>query len=183
MDVELSERDKDKQARKKGKNQRMQKQQGVWEVYSRVPGERECKREKKLWRDFRCGKRGKRKTGIGWKERKEGAESAMRRERQSSTCGMDVAKWERGREKETGRNTEGRRKEDKMDEKRYGRGGKRIEERGEGLEFKRLFLEILGIVISYFVFQVENYYQTFFCIKNTETKIIKISFLSSVVSL
>jgi hypothetical protein len=29
MDVELSERDKDKQARKKGKNQRMQKQQGV----------------------------------------------------------------------------------------------------------------------------------------------------------
>jgi hypothetical protein len=59
----------------------------------------------------------------------------------------------------------------------------RIEERGEGLEFKRLFLEILGIVISYFVFQVENYYQTFFCIKNTETKIIKIYFLSSVVSL
>jgi hypothetical protein len=59
----------------------------------------------------------------------------------------------------------------------------RIEERGEGLEFKRLFLEILGIVISYFVFQVENYYQTFFCIKNTEIKIIKIYFLSSVVSL
>jgi hypothetical protein len=29
MDVELSERDKDKQVRKKGKNQRMQKQQGV----------------------------------------------------------------------------------------------------------------------------------------------------------
>jgi hypothetical protein len=35
-------------------------------------------------------KRGK--TGIGWKERKEGVECAMRRERQSSTCRMDVAK-------------------------------------------------------------------------------------------
>jgi hypothetical protein len=32
------------------------------------------------------------KTGIGWKERKEGGECAMRRERQLSTCGMDVAK-------------------------------------------------------------------------------------------
>jgi hypothetical protein len=32
------------------------------------------------------------KTGIGKKERKEGAECAMRRERQSITCGMDVAK-------------------------------------------------------------------------------------------
>jgi hypothetical protein len=33
-------------------------------------------------------------TGFGWKEGKEGAECAMRRERerQSSTCGMDVAK-------------------------------------------------------------------------------------------
>jgi Fe2+ transport system protein B len=29
---------------------------------------------------------------IGWKEKKESAESPMRRERQSSTCGMDVAK-------------------------------------------------------------------------------------------
>jgi hypothetical protein len=32
------------------------------------------------------------KTGIGWKEREEGSECAMRKERQSSTCGMDVAK-------------------------------------------------------------------------------------------
>jgi hypothetical protein len=32
------------------------------------------------------------KTGIEWKKRKEGAGCAMRRERPSSTCGMDVAK-------------------------------------------------------------------------------------------
>jgi hypothetical protein len=34
------------------------------------------------------------KTGIGWKDRKEDGECAMRRERerQLSTCGMDVAK-------------------------------------------------------------------------------------------
>jgi hypothetical protein len=31
------------------------------------------------------------KTDREWKERKEGAECAMRRERQLSTCGMDVA--------------------------------------------------------------------------------------------
>jgi hypothetical protein len=43
-----------------------------------VPGEREWKRRRK-------------ETGIGWKKRKEGAECATRRERQSSTCGMDVA--------------------------------------------------------------------------------------------
>jgi hypothetical protein len=32
------------------------------------------------------------KTGIGRKERKEGAEYDMRRQRQLNTCGMDVAK-------------------------------------------------------------------------------------------
>jgi hypothetical protein len=36
------------------------------------------------------------KTGIRRKVRKEGAERAMRRDRQLSTCGMDLAKWERG---------------------------------------------------------------------------------------
>jgi hypothetical protein len=39
------------------------------------------------------------KTGIGWKEKKEGAKCAMRRERQLRTCEMDGAKWERGRER------------------------------------------------------------------------------------
>jgi hypothetical protein len=38
------------------------------------------------------------KIGIGRKERKEGAECAMRRERQLSTCGMDVAKGKKRRE-------------------------------------------------------------------------------------
>jgi hypothetical protein len=32
------------------------------------------------------------KTGTGYKERKEGEGCALKRERQSSTCRMDVAK-------------------------------------------------------------------------------------------
>jgi hypothetical protein len=32
------------------------------------------------------------KTGIEWNERKEGAECAVRRERQLSTCGINVEK-------------------------------------------------------------------------------------------
>jgi hypothetical protein len=39
------------------------------------------------------------KTGRGRKERKEGAKCAVGRERQLSTCWMDVAKWERGTER------------------------------------------------------------------------------------
>jgi hypothetical protein len=42
---------------------------------------------------------GREKIGIRRKERKEGAERAMRRDRQLSTCRMDVAKWERGSER------------------------------------------------------------------------------------
>jgi hypothetical protein len=40
------------------------------------------------------------KTGFGWKERKEGREYAMRREKQLSTCGMDVGLRERNGEKQ-----------------------------------------------------------------------------------
>jgi hypothetical protein len=47
---------------------------------SAVPGERECKRK---------GRRGK--TGNVWKERKEGGECAMRREKETIEH-MDVAK-------------------------------------------------------------------------------------------
>jgi hypothetical protein len=69
------------QARKKGGNQRIKVQQGVWEVYDRentgVPGERE-----KWWRDPDVGTK-REKTGST--ERKEGAECAMRRERQTNT--------------------------------------------------------------------------------------------------
>jgi hypothetical protein len=52
---------------------------------------RESAKERKMMADLDVGTR-REKTGIGWKGRKEGAECAMRRERQLSTCGMDVAK-------------------------------------------------------------------------------------------
>jgi hypothetical protein len=85
------------QARKKGENQRIKVQQGAWEVYDRgnsgVPGERVSKREK---------------TGIGWKERKGAAECTMRKEIQSSTWEMNVAKWEKEGGKGVRRNTEWR---------------------------------------------------------------------------
>jgi hypothetical protein len=42
------------------------------------------------------------KTDIGWKEKKQGAECAMRRERQLSTCGMDVVKRRETERKERG---------------------------------------------------------------------------------
>jgi hypothetical protein len=69
-------------------------------VYDRgssgVPGERECKRKKDV------GTR-REKTGIGWKERKEGAECAMR-ERDRQTIEHT---WNgREGEKATGRNIE-----------------------------------------------------------------------------
>ncbi|KAJ3621428.1 hypothetical protein MTP99_003558 [Tenebrio molitor] len=72
MNVELSDRNKgtDKQER------------------------RERIKESRYNREYERYVRPKReKTGIGWKERKEGAECAMRRERrQLSTCGLDVVK-------------------------------------------------------------------------------------------
>jgi hypothetical protein len=52
---------------------------------SEVPEERVCKRKKN--------------DEIQMWERGKGAECAMRRERQLSTCGMDVAKRESGRER------------------------------------------------------------------------------------
>jgi hypothetical protein len=71
---------------------------GVWQrKFRSIWGERVQEKEKWL-RNLNVGTR-REKTGIGWEERKEGAEYAMRRERQWSTCGMDVAKWERGRER------------------------------------------------------------------------------------
>jgi hypothetical protein len=47
--------------------------------------------KEKWWRDLDVGTR-REKVGIRGKERKEGAECAMRSERQLSACGMDVAK-------------------------------------------------------------------------------------------
>jgi hypothetical protein len=50
---------------------------------------KECARERQIMARFRCENE---ERGIGPKQREEGAECAMRRERQSSTCGMVVAK-------------------------------------------------------------------------------------------
>jgi hypothetical protein len=59
---------------------------------SGIPGEREreCKGEKNNG-EIEMWERGE-NSGIGRKERKEGAECAMRRERQSNTRGMDATK-------------------------------------------------------------------------------------------
>jgi hypothetical protein len=83
MNVELNERDKDtdKQERK----ERIKESRYNREYERCMPEEipeylgRESARERKM------------KTGIGWKEKKEGVECAMRKERQLST-GMDVTK-------------------------------------------------------------------------------------------
>jgi hypothetical protein len=89
--VEVSERDKgtDKQERreriKESKYNRKYERCMTEEIPEYLG--RESARE----RNLDVGTR-REKTGIGWKERKEGAEYAMRRERQWSTCGMDVAK-------------------------------------------------------------------------------------------
>jgi hypothetical protein len=48
-------------------------------------------KKEKLWRDLDVGTR-RDKTGTGWKERKEECAMRRERERQSSTCGTDVAK-------------------------------------------------------------------------------------------
>jgi hypothetical protein len=75
-------------------------------VYARrnsgVSGEREREQEKKkLWRDSDVETR-REKTGIGWKERKEGAECTMRGDRQSSTFGMECSEMREREGKERG---------------------------------------------------------------------------------
>jgi hypothetical protein len=85
MNVELSKRDKDTDEQGRRERIKESRYKGVWEVYDRgnsgVPGERECK-ERKMMARFRRGKTRREKRGIGWKRRKEGAECAMRRERE-----------------------------------------------------------------------------------------------------
>jgi hypothetical protein len=64
--------------------------------------EERAQKKEKRWRDLDVGTR-KEKTGIGWKAKKEGAECAMKRERQLSTwngCSeMRERERERGRER------------------------------------------------------------------------------------
>jgi hypothetical protein len=96
-------------SKKEGKTQ-TSKKEGRQRKFRSTWGERECKR--KMMGDLDVGTR-REKTGIGWKEGKEGAECAMKRERQLSTCGIDVAKCEKGRQKG-----------DKMDERDMEEEGK-----------------------------------------------------------
>jgi hypothetical protein len=76
-------------------------------VYARgntgVPGERECKREKMMAK-FTCGNE-EREKGIGWKG-KEGAECAMRRERETIEHMWNRCSEMREGEKRMGGNTE-----------------------------------------------------------------------------
>jgi hypothetical protein len=52
---------------------------------------RENARERRMMPKIKCGKE-ERDNRYWMEESKEGAECAMRRKRQLSTCGMDVAK-------------------------------------------------------------------------------------------
>jgi hypothetical protein len=69
-------------------------------VYDRgnsgVPGE--SARERKMMARFKCENKDRENRYLMEGE-EEGAKCAMRRERQLRTCGMDGAKWERGRER------------------------------------------------------------------------------------
>jgi hypothetical protein len=58
---------------------------------------------------------------------------------------MDVAKWERGKER-GGENSEWRRKGDRMDERDMDEEGKGRKGEGSRWESKRLFLELLFYV-------------------------------------
>jgi hypothetical protein len=102
MNVELSERDRDtdkQERRERIRESRFNRR--VWEVYDRkfrsTWGER-VQKERKMMARFRCVNE-KREKRYWMKERKAGAECAMRRERPFSTRGMDVAKCERRRER------------------------------------------------------------------------------------
>jgi hypothetical protein len=84
-----------RQARKKGDNERIKFNREYERCMTEKIREslgRDNARERKMMARF-----GTRREKTGWKKRKECAECAMRRERQSSTCGMD-ANWERRRE-------------------------------------------------------------------------------------
>jgi hypothetical protein len=90
MNVKLSERDKDtKQERreriKESRYNRESERCMTEEILEYLGGE--SAKEK----DLDVGMR-REETGIRRKEMKQGAECAMRKEKQLSTCGMDVAK-------------------------------------------------------------------------------------------
>jgi hypothetical protein len=91
MNVKLSEGDKDTD--KQERRESIKESRYNWE-YERCMTEeipeclgRESARERKLMARFRCGNE-EREKRYWMEERKEGADCAMRRERQSRTCGM-----------------------------------------------------------------------------------------------
>ncbi|KAJ3638854.1 hypothetical protein MTP99_002186 [Tenebrio molitor] len=93
MNAKLSERDNDtdkQERREKIKKSRYnrEREKCTTEKIPEYLG-RDSGRERKMMARFKCGRE---KTGIGRKERKEGAERAIRRERRSSICGIDAMK-------------------------------------------------------------------------------------------
>ncbi|KAJ3621253.1 hypothetical protein MTP99_003406 [Tenebrio molitor] len=93
MNVELSERDKDtdkQERRERIKESKIQQGYG-WCMTKEYLG-RESIKERKMMAKFRCGKEERENRYWMEGEEKERAKYAMRRERKSSTCGMDVAK-------------------------------------------------------------------------------------------
>jgi hypothetical protein len=113
-------------ARDMGENQRIKVQLGIWEVYDRGNSVRG---REKWWRDSDVETR-REKAGIGRKEMREGAECATRGGRPSGTCEMDVAKWERGRERSEEKYVQN-------EEEREIRWMKKIWERRERIEKER----------------------------------------------
>jgi hypothetical protein len=98
MNVELSKRGKDtdkQERRERIKERKIKGTQGVREVYDRgnsgIPGERECKREKNDG-EIQMWERGETKQVLDGRREKEVKDVLCGRKRQSSTCGMDVAK-------------------------------------------------------------------------------------------
>jgi hypothetical protein len=95
MNVELSEKDKDtdrQERRERIKESRYSRkyERCITEQISEDLG-REIAKERKMMARFRCGN--KERENRYWMEgEEEGVECATRRERQFSTCGMDVAK-------------------------------------------------------------------------------------------
>jgi hypothetical protein len=69
------------------------------------------------------------KTGIRWKERKEGAECAMRRETIEHMWN-GCSEMRESERKDTGRNTERRRKENRIDERDMEQRERMEKERG-----------------------------------------------------
>jgi hypothetical protein len=95
MNVELSERDKDTNKQKKGKESKNPdttgSMRGVWQ---RKYLGRESARERKMMTRFRCGNQ--ERENRYWRE----GEEKRYRTCQLNICGMGVAKWEKGRERE-----------------------------------------------------------------------------------